>query len=132
TKIMFKPDTQVFEDLVFSYDTLAQRLRELAFLNQGIEITLADERAEKVRESFFHYQGGIVEFVQHLNKARQVLHPQPIYIEGASDGVILEIAMQWNDTYNETIYSFANSINTVEGGTHLIGYKAALTRTINN
>ena len=131
TKIMFKPDTQVFEDLVFSYDTLAQRLRELAFLNQGIEITLADERAEKIRESVFHYEGGIVEFVQHLNKARQVLHPKPIFLNGGVDGVQLEIAMQWNDSYNETIYSFANSINTVEGGTHMVGFKAALTRTIN-
>jgi DNA gyrase subunit B len=131
TKIMFKPDTQVFEDLVFSYDTLAQRLRELAFLNQGIEITLTDERAEKVRESVFHYEGGIVEFVQHLNKARQVLHPKPVFLKGGGDGVQLEIAMQWNDSYNETIYSFANSINTVEGGTHMVGFKAALTRTIN-
>ena len=132
TKITFKPDPQIFEDLVFSFDSLSQRLRELAFLNKGLSITIRDERAEKPRESKFHYDGGIVEFVSHLNKARQVLHPQPIYIEGASDGVILEMAMQWNDTYNETIYSFANSINTVEGGTHLIGFKAALTRTINN
>jgi DNA gyrase subunit B len=131
TKIMFKPDTTVFEDLVFSYDTLAQRLRELAFLNQGIEITLADERAEKIRESVFHYEGGIVEFVQHLNKTRQVLHPKPVFLTGGADGVQLEIAMQWNDSYNETIYSFANSINTVEGGTHMVGFKAALTRTIN-
>src|SRR5262245_37469136 len=96
TKIMFKPDAQVFEDLVFSYDTLAQRLRELAFLNQGVEITLADERAEKIRETVFHYQGGIVEFVQHLNKARQVLHPKPVYLSGGAEGVKLEIAMQWN------------------------------------
>jgi len=131
TKITFKPDAQVFEDLVFSYDTLAQRLRELAFLNQGIEITLADERAEKIRESVFHYEGGIVEFVQHLNKTRQVLHPKPVFLTGGGDGVKLEIAMQWNDSYNETIYSFANSINTVEGGTHMVGFKAALTRTIN-
>jgi len=132
TKITFKPDAQVFEDLVFSYDTLAQRLRELAFLNQGIEISLADERAEKIRESLFHYEGGIVEFVQHLNKTRQVLHPKPVFLTGGADGVKLEIAMQWNDSYNETIYSFANSINTVEGGTHMVGFKAALTRTINN
>ena len=131
TKITFKPDTQVFEDLVFSYDTLAQRLRELAFLNQGIEISLADERAEKIRETTFHYEGGIVEFVQHLNKARQVLHPKPVFLTGGADGVQLEIAMQWNDSYNETIYSFANSINTVEGGTHMVGFKAALTRSIN-
>ena len=132
TKITFKPDVQVFEELVFSYDTLAQRLRELAFLNKGVEIVLKDERAEKVRESTFHYDGGIVEFVQHLNKARQTLHPHPVYLEGAGDGVLLEIAMQWNDSYNETIYSFANSINTIEGGTHMVGFKAALTRTINS
>jgi DNA gyrase subunit B len=132
TKITFKPDVQVFEELVFSYDTLAQRLRELAFLNTGVEIVLRDERAEKVRESTFHYDGGIVEFVQHLNKARQTLHPLPVYLEGQGDGVLLEIAMQWNDSYNETIYSFANSINTVEGGTHMVGFKAALTRTINS
>ncbi len=131
TKITFKPDAQVFEDLVFSYDTLAQRLRELAFLNQGIEISLADERAEKIRETLFHYEGGIVEFVQHLNKTRQVLHPKPVFLTGGSEGVKLEIALQWNDSYNETIYSFANSINTVEGGTHMVGFKAALTRTIN-
>ncbi|HEX4825962.1 MAG TPA: DNA topoisomerase (ATP-hydrolyzing) subunit B [Candidatus Polarisedimenticolaceae bacterium] len=131
TKITFKPDAQVFEELVFSYDTLAQRLRELAFLNKGIEITLKDERAEKLRESVFRYDGGIIEFVQHLNKARQVLHPKPVFLEGQGEGVLLEIAMQWNDSYNETIYSFANSINTVEGGTHMVGFKAALTRTIN-
>jgi DNA gyrase subunit B len=132
TKITFKPDAQVFEELVYSYDTLSQRLRELAFLNKGLEIKLRDERTEKVRESVFHYEGGIVEFVQHLNKARQVLHPKTIHIEGESDGVFLEMAIQWNDSYNETIYSFANSINTHEGGTHLAGFKAALTRTINN
>jgi len=132
TKITFKPDVQVFEELVYSYDTLAQRLRELAFLNRGVEIVLRDERAEKVRESTFHYDGGIVEFVQHLNKARQTLHPQPVYLEGQGEGVLLEIAMQWNDSYNETIYSFANSINTVEGGTHMVGFKAALTRSINS
>ena len=131
TKITFKPDAQIFEELVFSYDTLAQRLRELAFLNKGIEIALKDERAEKLRESVFRYDGGIIEFVQHLNKARQVLHPKPVFLEGQGDGVLLEIAMQWNDSYNETIYSFANSINTVEGGTHMVGFKAALTRTIN-
>jgi DNA gyrase subunit B len=132
TKITFKPDAQIFEELVFSCDTLAQRLRELAFLNKGLKITLKDERAEKPREMVFHYEGGIVEFVQHLNKARQVLHPKPIYLEGDTEGVFLEIPMQWNDSYNETIYTFANSINTVEGGTHLVGFKAALTRTVNN
>jgi DNA gyrase subunit B len=131
TKIRFKPDPQIFEELSFSYEILAQRLRELAFLNRGIEIVLRDERGEKIREAVFRYDGGIVEFVQHLNRARQVLHQPPIYISGESSGVFVEIALQWNDTYNETLYSFANSINTVEGGTHLIGFKAALTRTIN-
>ncbi|HEX5043222.1 MAG TPA: DNA topoisomerase (ATP-hydrolyzing) subunit B [Candidatus Polarisedimenticolaceae bacterium] len=132
TKITFKPDPQVFEELVYSYDTLLARLRELAFLNKGLTITLTDERAEKPRQSVFRFDGGIVEFVQHLNKARQVFHTPPIAIEAETTGVILEVAMQWNDSYNETIYSFANSINTVEGGTHLVGFKAALTRTINN
>ncbi|HEX6853056.1 MAG TPA: DNA topoisomerase (ATP-hydrolyzing) subunit B [Candidatus Polarisedimenticolaceae bacterium] len=132
TKITFKPDAQVFEELVYSYDTLSQRLRELAFLNKGVEIKLRDDRGEKVRESVFHYQGGIVEFVEHLNKTKQTLHPKPITLEGESEGVFLEIAMQWNDSYQETIYTFANSINTHEGGTHLVGFKAALTRSINN
>jgi DNA gyrase subunit B len=130
TKVTFKPDPQIFEELIYSSDTLAQRLRELAFLNKGLKITLCDERAEKIRKSVFHYEGGIVQFVEHLNRARQVLH-EPVYIESENSGVILEIAMQWNDSYNDTIYSFANSINTVEGGTHLAGFKAALTRTIN-
>jgi DNA gyrase subunit B len=131
TKIMFKPDPQIFEHLIYSYDTLAQRLRELAFLNKGLEIRLTDERSEKPKQATFHYEGGIVEFVQHLNRARQTYH-EPVLIEGENSGVFLEIAMQWNDSYNETIHSFANSINTVEGGTHLAGFKAALTRTINN
>ena len=130
TKITFKPDPQIFEVLIYSYDTLATRLRELAFLNKGLEIALRDDRAEKVREQSFRYQGGIVEFVEHLNRARQVLHT-PILIEGESSGTLLEIALQWNDSYAETIHSFCNSINTVEGGTHLAGFKAALTRTIN-
>jgi DNA gyrase subunit B len=132
TKVTFSPDPQIFEDLVFSHDILAQRLRELAFLNRGLKIVLKDERAEKVRESAFHYEGGIIEFVQHLNKARQVLHAPPICLEASDNGVQFEIALQWNDSYNETIYAFANSINTVEGGTHLVGFKAALTRTVNN
>jgi DNA gyrase subunit B len=130
TKITFKPDPQIFEELIYSYDTLAHRLRELAFLNKGLEISLRDERSEKVREATYRYEGGISEFVQHLNRARSVFH-EPIYIEGENSGMHLEISMQWNDSYNETIYSFANSINTVEGGTHLVGFRSALTRTIN-
>jgi DNA gyrase subunit B len=130
TKITFEPDPQIFEHLVYSHDTLAQRLRELAFLNKGLRITLRDERGEKVRDAVFHYEGGIREFVEHLNRARQALHP-PIYFEATTEGMQLEIAMQWNDAYAETIYSFANSINTIEGGTHLAGFRGALTRTIN-
>jgi DNA gyrase subunit B len=130
TKITFKPDPQIFETLVFSYDTLAQRLRELAFLNKGVKITLCDERKEKVKEAVFHYRGGIVEFVQHLNRARTALH-DAVYIEGTAESTYLEIGLQWNDSYNEQLYSFANSINTVEGGTHLSGFRSALTRTIN-
>jgi DNA gyrase subunit B len=130
TKITFKPDRQVFERVAFSFDTLAQRLREFAFLNRGLSITLLDERSEKLRKAVYHYQGGIVEFVQHLNRARQALH-DPIYLESQTEGMELEVAMQWNDTYNEQLYSFANSINTIEGGTHLAGFRGALTRTIN-
>ena len=130
TKVTFKPDAQIFETLVFSYDTLSQRLRELAFLNKGVKITLTDERSEKVRESVFHYEGGIIEFVQHLNRARTALH-EPVYVEGEAENTILEIALQWNDSYNEQLYSFANSINTIEGGTHLAGFRSALTRSIN-
>ena len=130
TKVTFKPDPQIFEELTYSYDTLAHRLRELAFLNQGLAISLRDERSETLREATFKYEGGIVEFVEHLNRARQTLH-EPIFVEGENSGVQLEIALQWNASYNETIYSFANSINTIDGGTHLAGFKAALTRTIN-
>ena len=130
TQISFKPDPQIFEELVFNFDTLAHRLRELAFLNKGVKITLRDERSEKPKEQTYHFEGGIQEFVQHLNRARQTLH-DPIYFEGTNEGVHLEVALQWNDSYNETIFSFANSINTVEGGTHLAGFRGALTRTIN-
>jgi len=130
TKITFKPDPQIFESLVYSYDTLAQRLRELAFLNKGVKITLSDERKEKIKSAVFHYEGGIVEFVQHLNRARTALH-EAIHIEGRAESTVLEIALQWNDSYNEQLYSFANSINTIEGGTHLAGFRSALTRTIN-
>jgi len=132
TKVTFKPDPQIFEELIFSYETLSHRFRELAFLNKGLRITVRDERGDKPREQVYHYQGGITEFVQHLNKARQVLHPEPIDLEGQNGDILLEVAMQWNDSYNETVYSFANSINTIEGGTHMVGFKAALTRTINH
>jgi DNA gyrase subunit B len=129
TKVTFRPDTSVFETTVFSFDTLAQRLRELAFLNGGILITLDDERDGKAHK--FHYDGGIVSFVQHLNKNKAAVNEKPIYMRGEKDGIEAEIALQWNDGYAETIYSFANNINTHEGGTHLSGFRSALTRSIN-
>ncbi len=131
TKITFRPDPEIFETLDFSYDVLAQRLRELAFLNSGLKIRLADERGQKVREAEFVYEGGIVEFVAHLNKNRETIHP-PVFLRGEKDGIIAEIALQYNDSYLETIFSFANSINTTEGGTHMAGFRAALTRTLNS
>jgi DNA gyrase subunit B len=129
TKVHFKPDAQIFETLEYSFDTLAQRLRELAFLNPGVRIAIEDERDGKKHE--FQYDGGIVSFVTHLNKNKTVVNDKPIYMRGEKDGIIAEIALQWNDSYSETIYSFANNINTHEGGTHLSGFRAALTRTVN-
>jgi DNA gyrase subunit B len=128
TKVTFKPDGQVFETLEFSFDILAQRLRELAFLNKGLEISLKDEQKEK--EQTFKYKGGIVSFVEHLNEAKAPLH-KPIYVQVERADLILEVALQYNDSYAENLFSFANNINTKEGGTHLVGFKAALTRTIN-
>jgi DNA gyrase subunit B len=130
TKVTFKPDPEIFESVDFSYDILAQRLRELAFLNRGLKITLLDERTEK--SQVFHYTGGISFFVEHLNKNKTPIHPKPIYTSGEKEDVIVEIALQYNDGYTETIYTFANNINTKEGGTHLIGFKSALTRTVNS
>src|SRR4051812_9825257 len=130
TKVTFKPDSQIFETLVFSFDTLAQRLRELAFLNGGVVITLDDERDGKSHK--FHYEGGIVSFVQHLNTNKTVVNEKPIYMHGEKDGIDVEIAMQWNDSYAEAEFSFANNINTHEGGTHLSGFRSALTRTVNS
>src|SRR6516225_9522529 len=129
TKVTFKPDTQIFETTSFSFDTLAQRLRELAFLNGGVLITLDDERDGKAHK--FHYQGGIVSFVQHLNTNKTAVNEKPIYMHGTRDNVDVEIALQWNDGYAEAEYSFANNINTHEGGTHLSGFRSALTRTLN-
>jgi DNA gyrase subunit B len=129
TKVTFKPDTQVFEVIEFSFDTLAQRLRELAFLNGGILITLDDERDGKSHK--FQYDGGIVSFVEHLNKNKANVNDKPIYMRGTRDGIEAEIALQWNDGYSELIFTFANNINTHEGGTHLSGFRSALTRTIN-
>ncbi len=130
TKVTFKPDSQIFETVVFSFDVLAQRLRELAFLNGGIIVTLDDERDGKSHK--FHYEGGIVSFVTHLNKNKAAVNEKPIFMKGDKDGIDSEIALQWNDSYAETIYSFANNINTHEGGTHLSGFRSALTRTINS
>ena len=130
TRITFKPDTQIFETIEFSFDVLSQRLRELAFLNRGVKITIEDERSQKKHELF--YKGGIVSFVEHLNRAKTAIHPRVIYLQGEKEGIDVEIAMQWNDGYVENVFSFANNINTMEGGTHLIGFKSALTRTINS
>jgi DNA gyrase subunit B len=129
TKITFLPDAKILDTIDFNYDTLAQRLRELSFLNKGLTIRLKDERTNKQAE--FHYNGGIAEFVKHLNKNKEVLHPTPIYAEADRDDVHMEFALQYNDGYAETVFSFANNINTVDGGTHLSGFRSALTRAIN-
>ena len=130
TRITFKPDATVFETVDLSFDLLSQRLRELAFLNRGLRILIEDERHDKKHE--FYYEGGIVSFVEHLNRVKTAVHSKVIYLHGDKDGTDVEIALQWNDSYTETVFSFANNINTSEGGTHLSGFKAALTRTINN
>ncbi|MBE0069204.1 MULTISPECIES: DNA topoisomerase (ATP-hydrolyzing) subunit B [Thermoanaerobacterium] len=130
TMIRFKPDDEIFETLEYDYDVLSQRLRELSFLNKGVRIKLMDERDGK--EDVFHYEGGIVEFVKYLNRNKEVLHPEPIYMESKSDTYEVEVAMQYNDSYTENIFSFANNIDTREGGTHLVGFKAALTKVIND
>jgi DNA gyrase subunit B len=135
TKITFKPDSTIMTAVEFNYDTLAQRLRELAFLNKGLTITLTDERVDPVKQSEFHYSGGIAEFIRHLNRGKSVLHEKPIYFEGERElngGLLsMEVALQYNDGYSENVFSFANNINTVDGGSHLSGFRSALTRTIN-
>jgi DNA gyrase subunit B len=136
TKVHFLPDKGIFTTTEFNYDTLAQRLREMAFLNKGLEITLTDERTAdaktgEARRTEFKYAGGIAEFVKHLNRGKTVLHDKPIVMEAMRDGVEIEIALQYNDSYSETVFSFANNINTVDGGSHLSGFRTALTRTIN-
>ena len=130
TRITFKPDSGIFETTEFSYETLSHRLRELAFLNSGLRITLHDERADKKNE--FYYEGGIVSFVEHHNRNKTPLHPAPIHIKGNKNDISVELAMQYTDSYTEAIYAYANNINTREGGTHLAGFKAALTRTANS
>jgi DNA gyrase subunit B len=129
TKITFHPDPSIFSTHKYSYEILATRLRELAFLNKGLKITLTDERSDKSAE--FRFTGGIAEFVKHLNKGKTVLHDSPVYMEGKKDTVEIEIALQYNDSYTENVFAFANTINTVDGGTHLSGFRSALTRTIN-
>jgi DNA gyrase subunit B len=137
TKVTFKPDTTIMTVSKFNFDTLAQRLRELAFLNKGLKITLTDEREDPEKTADFIYNGGIAEFIKHLNRGKTVLHDQPIYMEGEKPGpagvgtIGIEIALQYNDAYSETLFSFANNINTVDGGTHLSGFRTSLTRTIN-
>jgi DNA gyrase subunit B len=130
TKVTFKPDDKIFETTELSFDVLSQRLRELAFLNRGLLITIEDERTEKKHE--FHYTGGIISFVEHLNKNKNALHDKVVYFEGIREGIDLQIAMQYNDGYQEQIFTFANNINTHEGGTHMIGFKSALTRSLNS
>ena len=130
TRVTFKPDTTIFETSDFSFDILSQRLRELAFLNRGVKITIDDERTQKKHE--FFYKGGLLSFVEHLNRAKAAIHAKVVHFEGEKEGVEVEIAMQWNDGYSESVFSFANNINTIEGGTHLIGFRSALTRSINN
>ncbi len=130
TRIIFWPDAEIFETTDFSFETLSQRIREMAFLNAGVKIEIIDERSDK--SHIFHYEGGIVSFVEYLNRAKTPVHPKPIFFSGTREGVEIEIAIQYNDAYDEKIFSFANNINTHEGGTHLSGFKAALTRTMNS
>jgi DNA gyrase subunit B len=136
TKVHFTPDREIFTELVYNFDTLSQRLRELAFLNRGLTITLTDERTSdsktgEAKKSEFKYNGGIAEFIKHLNRGKQTLHDKPIYMEADKDEVHIEIGMQYNDAYSESVFSFANNINTIDGGSHLSGFRTALTRTIN-
>ena len=130
TKVVFKPDTTIFETSIFSFEVLSNRLREIAFLNKGLVILISDERADKKHE--FCYKGGINSFVEYINRNKHIMYPKPLYVSGEKDGVSVEISFQHNDGYAENTFSFANNINTTEGGSHLSGFKAALTRTVNN
>ncbi len=132
TKITFRPDSSIFETTVYSFEKLSERLREKAFLNKGIRIHIKDEREEPEKSHEFYYKGGIAEFVKHLNRNKAPLHDEPLYFETVSDELSIEVSMQYNDSYDEKIFSFANNINTVDGGTHLSGFRGAITRTINN
>ncbi|HMT06397.1 MAG TPA: DNA topoisomerase (ATP-hydrolyzing) subunit B [Pyrinomonadaceae bacterium] len=132
TKVTFKPDSEIFETTVYSFEKLSERLREKAFLNKGIRIIIKDEREEGEKSHEFYYKGGIAEFVKHLNRNKSPLHDEPLYFESVSDELSIEVSMQYNDSYDEKIFTFANNINTVDGGTHLSGFRGAITRTINN
>ena len=132
TIVVFRPDPQIFETLDFSFDVLSKRLRELAFLNKGIRIEIEDRRLPNVKSHDFKFDGGVREFVQYLNKNKGAIQKEPIHLEATRDGVIVEVALEYNEGYNENIFSFVNNINTREGGTHLIGFKSALTRTLND
>ena len=132
TKVVFLPDSEVFEETVYDYDILKQRLREMAFLTKGLKIVLKDSREGMEREKTFHYEGGIREFVSYLNRSKEALYPEIIYCEGQQNGVSVEVAMQHNDSYTENCYGFVNNINTPEGGTHIVGFRNALTKTFND
>lgn len=132
TLVHFVPDPEIFDETVYDYDTLKHRLRELSFLNRGITIILTDERPEEVRQETFYFEGGISSFVEHLNRNKEVINPEPVYFNGTKDTTVVEIALQYNTSYSENIYSFVNNINTEEGGTHLAGFKSALTRAAND
>ena len=131
TVIQFMPDATIFDEIEFKYETLEHRLRELAFLNKGIKIVLEDKRADKEKSKEFHYTGGLVEYVIYLNKTRTGIHEDIVYIDKKVDDYMVELAMQYTDGYTENVYSFANNINTHEGGTHLSGFKTPLTKTVN-
>jgi len=132
TTVTFLPDKEIFEETVYDYDILKQRLREMAFLTKGLKIVLRDTREDSEKENTFHYEGGIREFVSYLNKSKEALYPEIIYCEGEKDGVAVEVAMQHNDSYTENSYGFVNNINTPEGGTHIVGFRNALTKTFND
>ena len=132
TKVTFLPDKEIFEETVYDYDILKQRLREMAFLTKGLKIVLRDDREDQEKEKIFHYEGGIREFVTYLNRSKEALYPEVIYCEGEKDGVMVEVAMQHNDSYTENSYGFVNNINTPEGGTHIVGFRNALTKTFND
>ena len=132
TKVTFLPDKEIFEETIYDYDILKQRLREMAFLTKGLRIVLKDTREDQEKEKAFHYEGGIREFVTYLNRSKEALYPEVIYCEGEKDGVMVEVAMQHNDSYTENSYGFVNNINTPEGGTHIVGFRNALTKTFND